>query len=286
MPTKTDPPDKDKEKESGEEELIVDDTEQIPDMGEGEEISTEEGETEKPAEAPDTGEAEEGVVSPKLQEIMKKKGWKNLDDFAKAYESSEKKRTELERDRRVSSFLPDEIPPRPKVEREKKPYPKLEKDPMDMTKEEYERFRAEEREAFKSEMQNMYLDAEADKAYQQEYRQAMKRINKDPEKFNRLKPIMNDLRHRYPKANFDDLYDMAAEEEQGVTEKRKEIIRNDLGLSQQDIDDLKALRDKARPATISGGSTGVGGAGRMTPEQREKKIKDDIFGKDSTLVRD
>lgn len=283
---KTDnPPDTGKD----EEELgtdIVDDTEQVPDMGQGEELSKEAAEEGEPSEAPDTGQAEEGEASQKLQEFMKKKGLKNLDEVAKVLADSEKRQTELEQERRLSSLLPQQIPPRQKIEREARPYPKLEKDPIDMSKEEYQKMREQERGAFKDEIRNEYLDAEDEKEYRRTYARATKVINKDPEKFERLKPTMNNLRFQYPNATFEQLYDAADGMEGQVEKERKETISRDLGLSQGDLDTLKVLAGKARPARISG--AGATGGELMTAQGKTqiKKLKDDIFGPQSSVVRD
>ena len=280
-------PDKDKLPEDvGTEEGLIDDT-KPPDMDEGEELSEEEAAKKEASEVPDTGKAEEEELDPELEQLMKKKGFKSPAEVAKALEASERKLTKLEQERRMSSILPANIPARPRTERELRPYPKLEKDPMEMTKEEYEQHRVQEREALKDELSYMYTEAEADKEYRRTYTSAMTKINKDPDKFQRLKPIMNDLRVQHPQANFDQLYETAEGLEKDVSKRRKEEVARELFGEDVDMDKLGTLVAKARPAAISAaGGTGADKTKRLTREQAEKKLKDDIFGKETGLIRE
>jgi len=284
---KKEAPDKDKLPEDEGKEGLIDDTEAVPDMAEGEELSEEEAAKKEASEVSDTEIAEEEELDPELKRLMEKKGYKSPAEVAKAFNALERERTKLEQERRMSSLLPADIPARPKTKRELKPYPKLEKDPMDMTKEEYEQHRTQEREALKDELSYMYTEAEADKEYRRTYASAMTRINKDPEKFQRLKPIMNDLRYQYPQANFDQLYEQAEGLEKDVSKRRKEEVARELFGEDVDMDKLGTLLAKTRPAVISGaGGTGADKTKRLTREQAEKKLKDDIFGKDAGLIRE
>lgn len=285
MPKPEEKSDKTKSEELGEE--IIDDTKDIPDMGAGEELSKEEAAKKEDSEVPDTGEAEEEELDPELKQLMEKKGFKSPGEAVKAFEALEREKTKLEQDRRMSSLIPADIPARPRTKRELKPYPKLEKDPLDMTKEEYEQHRMQEREALKDELSYMYTEAEADKEYRRTYTSAMTKINKDPQKFQKLKPIMNDLRYQHPQANFDQLYETAEGLEKDVSKRRREEVARELFGEDVDVDKLGTLLAKARPAAISGaGGSGADKNKRLTREQAEKKLKDDIFGKETGLIRE
>lgn len=75
-----DSPDKDKGLE------LTDD--KPPDMGKGEElVEGKEGDETLP---PDMGEGGEETLSPELEALMKKKGFKDVNELATAYEASEK----------------------------------------------------------------------------------------------------------------------------------------------------------------------------------------------------
>lgn len=280
MPGPKDKPDKVKSEELDDQ--IIDDTKDIPDMGAGEELS-EEPSGEETSEVSDIEVAKEGIPDD-VKALMKKKGYKTLDELGKAMEASEKKLTKLEQEQRLTSLLPVNVPARPRTQREPIEYPEPDKDPMDMSKEEYQDFRKKEREAVKQEMRNEYLDAEEEKEYRKVYTQAVKKIDKDPDKFVRLKPIMNDLRLQHPNANFDQLYEAADKLEDDYARRRKEQISEEIGM---DVDELKTVLGKVRPAVISGASgAGAESASGLSLEEKEKKVKDAIFGKQSALVRE
>lgn len=283
MPKTKDKPDTVKSEELDEQ--IIDDTKDIPDMGTGEELSEEPSE-EEPSKVSDIEVAEEDIPD-EVKVLMKKKGYKTLNELGKALEDSERKTTKLEQEQRLTSLLPVDVPVRAKTQREEVVYPQPEKDPMDMSKEEYQEFRKKEREAVKQEMRNEYLDAEEDKEYRATYTKAVTRINKDPDKFVRLKPIMSDLSRQHPNANFDQLYEAADKLEEDYSRQRKESVAKELFGEDVDIDKLKTVLSKVRPGIISGASgSGADTASKLSLKEREKKVKDEIFGEQSALVRE
>ena len=258
-------PDTDNEQELGKD--------PVPKMGAGEDLP--EGKVAKETEASITEQAEEEKLSPELEELMKKKGFKDLSEFAKAYEASEKKQTELEKDARLRSLT--QVPERPKQEREIKPYPELTKEPYDMSKEEYEVFRKQEREAFKDELTGMYEDAEADKKWNREYRETMAVVNKDPERFEALKPTLATLHTKYPDAPLSEIYPLADEMEKSQNQRRKdEFIKETFGPN-VDVDKLKTLVSKVRPAEIAGaGGAGAANVNKTGQQKAEEAIWDGI----------
>jgi hypothetical protein len=235
-------------KESPDKDKTLEETglEKPPDMGKGDEL-------------PEEGKVEEEELSPELEATMKRKGFKTPAELAKAYDASEKKQTELERDARLRS-LTAEIPIRPKVERTFTEVPVLTKDPIDMSKEEFEDYQGKREKRFTEELTAKYEDAEADKKWDREYRETMAVVNKDPKRFEQIKPQLQELHAKYPDAPLSEIYSAAdkMEKEQGQVRKDgfiKEVFGNDT--TQDDIDKLKTVMSKARPAIVSD----AGGAG-------------------------
>ena len=241
-----------------------------PGMGTGEELV--EGKEGKETTASITEQAEEEKLSPELEAIMKKKGFKDLDEFAGAYKALEKKETELEKDARLRSLA--EVPPRPKTERTFTEVPALTKDPYDMSKEEFEDYQGKRERRFEEKMTAMYQDAEADKKWDREYREVIAVKNKDPERFEALKPTMTTIYREYPNAPIAELYSMADEREKVQSQKRKEGLIREVFGPNADVDKLKTLISKARPAVVSdaGGAGATGGT-----KTSEEKAKDAIW---------
>jgi len=278
-----DPPIKDKD-------LIRDDEvegSKPPKMDEGEEL-TAEGEEGKTAESPDKEKEGAVALTPEIQEIMKKKGFKDVSQLADAYKSSEKKITELEKNARLQSLTPEMIPQRPRAQREIEPMPPLDKEPMDMTKEEFNDYITEREKRFESKIKGEYVDSRADEDWNREYREAYEKIKTDPDRFVELRPIMNELYKQYPKANIHQLWDAADKIEKEDSQKRTEKIKKDLGFEGVDTEKFKTIIAKARPGVISdaGGGGTVEGGKPKTKEERKKEIKAGIFGGSDGLIRD
>jgi len=278
-----DSPNKDKD-------LIRDDEvegSKVPKMDEAEEL-TAEGVEGKPAESPDKEKEEAVALAPEIQEIMKKKGFKDVSQLAEAYKSSEKKITELEKNARLQSLTPEMIPQRPRVERQIEPVPELDKDPMDMSKEELNEYMTKREKAFESRIKGEYVDSRADEAWNREYSEAYEKIKTDPDRFVELRPIMNELYKQHPKANIHQLWDAADKIEKEDSQKRVEKIKKELGFEGVDTEKFKLVIAKARPGVISdaGGGGTVGGGKPKTKEERKKEIKTSIFGDSEGVIRD
>ena len=248
----------DKTKESPDTDKTLEETgiEKPPDMGVGEEIP--EGEKGKEA-PPDT---EEVKLSPELEATMKRKGFKDPAELAKAYDASEKKQTELEKDARLRS-LTAEIPQRPQVERTFTEVPVLTKDPLDMTKEEFEDYQNKREKRFTEEITAKYEDAEADKKWNSDHQKVMRVMNKDPRRFEQLKPQMRIVYQKYPNAPIEEIYSQADEMEKTERVKQSEgFIKEVFGADTtiEDVARLKTVMSKARPAVVLD-TPGAGGAG-------------------------
>ena len=236
-----------------------------PEMGKGEEL-------------PEAGKVEEKVeeeeLSPELEATMKRKGFKTPAELAKAYDASEKKQTELEKDARLRSLIPQDAPPRPREELPFKKMPELTKEPFDMSKEEFEVYQKQREEVVEHNLTIKYQEAKKDEEWDRQHAEAMRTvnfINKDnPNRFEELKPILNDLHVRYPKASLAEIHPMAEDMEktQGLQKKEgfiKEVFGPDT--TQDDIDKLKTVMSKARPAIVSdAGGAGAKGGGKKKPD--------------------
>ena len=234
----------------------------LPDMGKGEELVEEK-----------VGEGtEEEKLSPELEATMKRKGFKTPDELAKAYDASEKRQTELEKDARLKSLMPSGIPERPKTEREFTPYPELEKEPIDMSKAEFEAYQGQREKAHDERLIAKYEDAEADKKWKRDHEEVMRVVNKDPTRFEEIKPQLRTLHQRYPDAPLEEIYPMADEMEKEQSKKRGDKFLKDTFGADADIDKLKTVISRVRPPVIAD-ATGTKGSGKQKPED---KIWDDI----------
>lgn len=264
----------DKTKESPDTDKTLELTDDKPaKMGEGEElVEGKEGEETTP---PDTGKGEEEKLSPELEELMKKKGFKDLGEFAKAYEASEKKQTELEKDARLRSLT--EVPQRPKVERTFTEVPALTKDPYDMSKEEFEDYQGKREKRFQEKLTAMYEDAEADKKWGREYRETMAVVNKDPKRFGEIKPQLQELHAKYPDAPMSEIYPVADEMEKTQSQSnRDKFIRDTFGAN-VDVDKLKTIVSKVRvPVVSDAGGTGATNVTKTGKQKAEEAIWEGI----------
>ena len=244
-----------------------------PDMGTGEKL-VEEGEVGKETKVPDTGKTEEEKLSPELEATMKRKGFKDVSELATAYDASERAQTELEKDARLRS-LTTAIPERPKVEREFTVVPELKEEPFNMSKEELNSYLGLREKRHREEMEAAYLDAEADKKWDRDHRETMAVVNKDPKRFEEIKPQLRELHTKYPDAPLSEIYPVADEMEKTQSLKRKDGFIKEVfgpGTTADDIAKLKTVMSKARPAVVSdAGGAGATGAGK-------KKAEDVIWG--------
>ena len=272
-------PDKDKTLEPGDE--------PPPEMGKGEELP--EGKVGEKTAPPDTGLGEEEKLSPELEATMKRKGFKSPAELAKAYDASEKKQTELEKDARLRSLIPTDAPQRPKEDLPFKKIPELTKEPFEMSKEEYEAYQKEREAVVEHNLTIKYQEAEKDKEWNRDYAEAIKTINvinkENPNRFEELKPILNDLHARYPKATLAEIHPMAEEmEKTQKLSKKTNFIEEVFGpdTTPDDIAKLKSVMSKTRPAIVSdAGGKGVTCGGKQ-------KATDAIWGgiKDADMRRD
>jgi hypothetical protein len=263
-------PDTDNEQELGKD--------SVPKMGEGETLP--EGKEGEETTAPEIGKAEEQKLTPELEATMKRKGFKNVDELAKAYDASERAQTELEKDARLRS-LTTAIPERPKAERTFTEVPELTEEPFNMSKEGLDAYLTKREKRAREELEAAYTDAEADKKWNRDYRETMAVVNKDPKRFAEIKPQLQELHAKYPDAPLSEIYPVADEMEKTQSSKKKDNFISEVfgpNTTQDDIAKLKTVMSKARPAVVSdAGGTGATGAGK---KKAEDTIWDAIAGAD------
>jgi len=160
------------------------------DMGVGKELVKGGEEEIKPLPGEEE-EVEKVEISEKLKGLMVKKGIKNLDEIAESLESSEQKITELTKDVRLSKLsIPPGVPRRPDaLDPSTFKLPTLDKDPYSMSKEE---FNTHMEKCFDT-LGAQHEEIDKDRDYNQRYGEVVTLINRDPEKFQKLRPHMATL---------------------------------------------------------------------------------------------
>lgn len=242
----------------------------LPKIGEGGELLTEEP---KPLEP--------GEISPELQELMTKKGFKDVGDLAKALNESEKKITELSQDARLRSMIPTETPARVREKMPNFEIPELTDDPANMTKEELNAHLAKQAEAVEKKLRWEYGEAEKDRQHERLAQDVVRLAREEPEDFVRLRNTMRELSTypQYKNASVDTLFKDAKRYETEGMEKRKEDVLKSVGLEGEDIPAIKALLAKTRPGSLSSGpgaNPNVGGTGKL----KDSQIIQNILGAD------
>lgn len=270
----------DPNKDTGEE-LLTDDEKRLK-LEEGEESLDEEGK-EKP---PDTGEAEKVGISPKIKDYMTKHGIKDLDELIERSEKDERKITQLSRERRL--MTPATMEPTVTDRSRKRERAKVEipQDTYGMITdpEKFGSFMDKVSEVIDQNVGAIVQDTLEQKEVEGMKRQFMKLADKDPEKMDRLLPIMNGLSKRYQNADIIDLYEMAEEVEVDNKERTKKEIAKELLGSEDALPRLKALLEKGGPTGhISGGTGGEPGDEKLTGIEKQKKAVTDAILEASTL---
>lgn len=263
--TKEGSPDKDKSLELEEE--------PISEMGKGEEVP--ESEEEGTPSPPDKEKVEEVDVPEPLRDIMLKKGFKTLEELAESYKNQETKITEQSKDARLSRLtFPSTVPPRPGAkDRSEFKIPEPEKDPYQMSKEEFADHIGKVVSVVKAEQKEL----EADREWNAKYAEAISIIAEDPKKFERLRPIVADLYRQHPGHSLRNYMVEAERLEKEYKTEQKKAVLEDIGLDPEDIPKLKTILGKTRMPRISETSAATGG-GTLTKEQKEEaKLIDDIL---------
>jgi hypothetical protein len=158
--------------------------------------------------------------------------------------------------------------------------PELTKEPIDMSKEEYETHQKARDEVLEHNLTIKYQEAKKDEEWDRQYAETMRAvnfINKDnPNRFEELKPMLNDLHARYPKATLAEMHPMAEEMEKTQKFSRKtNFIEEVFGpdTTPDDIAKLKSVMSKARPAIVSDvGGAGATGGGKKGQQKADEDL--------------
>jgi hypothetical protein len=276
MAKKETPPNKDKE--------FLDDL-GSPATDKGEDLDEEKIKGKETAESSEAEQEEAGELGPKVQELLKKKGFKNLDELADSYSSLESQTTRLSQERKLKF-----IPPGPEfqtgiagAERKNQPFKAT------LPKGIYEKITDDEAAlgVFDSFGNQVLERAKAD--LREEYGEEKKREvqvavgvkrAQDPETFDRLVPRMKFLADKYPHATLDQIYAQADEDEKADRTRIE---------SESETKFRKLIREEinkiANPVNISESGGEEGGKPRM----KEKKTEVETFMeevKKANILRD
>jgi hypothetical protein len=209
-----------------------------------------------------------------------KKGYKSAADIVKDLERLEQQNTKLSQELRVSKMQTTLPPQRPMAGPEPTRRGPRPTDPYELVQDpvKFNKFLDEYGAEVEERTYNRVRKEATDKEYDAAYRKAQALIAKDPEKFERLRPIMHQMSLSEPNADLDDLYARAEVKRQAdIEELRKEV------LGDIDPDRLRVIAAKAKPVSLSsasGGGQQTGSTGGKTPDQM---IKEAILGSDKLI---
>jgi len=251
---------------------LEDDQLPLPEMAGGVDLEGEPGA--EAGQVPDTGPLDLTTI-PELREVAVRKGYKSAAEIVEDLKRLEQQNTKLSQELRVANMRATLPPPRPMAGPEPTRRSPRPTDPYELVQDpaKFNKFLDEYDAAIEERVYNRVHKESTDKEYDMAYRKAQALIAKDPEKFERLRPIMHQMSLSEPNADLDDLYARAeTKRKEDIEELRKEAF-GDI-----DMDRLKVIAAKAKPAGISGASGGgqqAAGTGGKTPEQI---IKEAILG--------
>lgn len=247
----------------------------LPEMGGG--VDLEEGG--EAGQVPDTGPLDL-TKFPELHDVAVKKGYKTAADIVEDLKRLEQQNTKLSQELRVANLRATLPPPRPVGGPEPTRRSPRPTDPYELVQDpaKFNKFLDEYDAAIEERVFNRVRKEATDKEYDAAYRKAQTLIAKDPEKFERLRPIMHQMSLSEPNADLDDLYARAEVKRQADIEEIRKEAFGDI-----DLDRLKVIAAKAKPASISGASGGgqqTGATGGKTPEQI---VKEAILGSNKLI---
>lgn len=257
-------------------------------LGQGQDIADEgQGQGAGAAAAP-VMDAGAPAVSPKLRELMERRGLKSLDELADLTADLERTTTKLGQEKRIlemTASLPVYPPPSQAGAAAQPPPAKkviFDGDPYELVtdKEKFNTFLSDFQAQTREETRRTIADEQGRQVYQSLSNEARNLIAEDPDKFSRLRPRMMGLAAlpQNQGVSLHELMSQAEKEELSDSKKRSsEVLRQ---LSEViDLDKLKALAPRMR-APISSGSGQAAAAGRepTTTQEAEQVIKKAILG--------
>jgi hypothetical protein len=224
----------------------------------------------------------------KLQELMVKKGFKDVSQLVDWASEQESKATQLRQDleRMKAGYqnpmpYPSYVPPVQPVEQPqgRQVNDLNTADPFEILTD-AEKFRRMT-ESLKQEIANsIRMEMEA-KEQARKYQEMVTRVNQkrmeDPVKFDELRPLMIELSYQFPDADLDVLYREAERMNNDRKKQMTEQLKKELGLEGVDPDKLKTVLSRVRTQPVSGAGINAGGGGNQTADILKAIAESDNF---------
>jgi len=220
--------------------------------------------------------------SPKLKETLVKRGFKSVDELVDSYLEQESKATKLREDVDRLSFQPPPVMPSPEqVFPEDRTGDDLEgvtfpDDPGDvlLDREKGRKFLQDAALAISRNVEGRLEKKNRVEKARAMYAETVKYIQKDPQKFEQLRPTMVQLAQRYPNASIKELYGEAERMQSDSLKAQADALRKEV-FGDIPPERIQALLSKANPAHIAGGGTS-GGTGQDLHLSEQQKIEKEI----------
>lgn len=251
------------------------DNENLPDMEDGGEVGEDTS-----SSAPDMESGDDEDVKA-LRDVMVQKGFNDVRQLLDWAKKLEKSNTELsQRAQRLGSIpgfspqfpnipMPGQAPQVPQVGGDKR-WLKLPDNPVEILqdKETFARFLSQFEESVQEKLIREYEQREWNKKYAEMGRRINEIKNREPDEFEKLRPIMLEITNANP---YIDDVDYVYNQAKKVYEDRKRSqvseLKRELGLNDVPLDRLKAVISRVRPAPISSGD---GGNPSITTQRAEE----------------
>lgn len=234
---------------------------------------------------PDTGQGRDTQLSPQTEQFLREKGLKDPDALVESYKNLESRKTELEKERRLSNISPSfssNPPPQPS---------EVQLDDFNIKGDFYSimsdnqqagNFLKEYGKHIVKSTLNFVDKRDQEREQRKMLYEVQRLMAQDPQEFERLRPAMVAISQENP--NIRDLSVIYEEAKKRSAESRKqgawETIKTVLGddVTSEDIDRLKAIISKSKPPKIAGAGAGgsAGGAGLKPPEQMTEEERGNV----------
>jgi len=210
-----------------------------------------------------------------LDQLLKEKGISDEQALVETFRNYEKEITKLKQDVKRMSMgpLPEQTQYPPPIMPPKEDgtvdfQDIVPEDPSEIMydKEKFLGFLGNLKKNFDKAVETKIREKEKAEAYAEvnSYRQ------RNPEKYNKLRGLAHELSYHYPRANVEQLFELAEEE----YKKRLGVLREDMGLSDSQ---LKTLNARATQRGQIGGRDSSPLGGTDSEESRKKKIVQEIL---------
>lgn len=231
-------------------------------------------------------EGTEDASVKKLHDFMKKKGITDVGELVNLAERQEKDNTFLRQDvQRLTEA--NRYAPQPAAQPAAQPEGDIEielpENPMElvMNKDKLKGFVTNLRSTLKKELRAEIVRESSDNQKREMQLQVQEKMQEDPAKFRKLRPIMISLSQEAPGANIHQLYSMAEKEYEAQRKARLDEFKEDLGIETDvDLEQLKKIAGRVRPnaGAVSAGTGSQVNVGAQS--QEDKQLIDAIMNAD------